>query len=78
MHHGNTSGQWPDSVEGRNLDPERGLLAGLLLAAHPALHRHCTLVDASTVDSINEQGVRLTRSAADLDHLEPTTEKGDG
>ncbi len=74
MHVLDASGHRAGSVEGWNFHPEDGHLASLLFAAHPLLHRHRMLVDASSVESIDEDGVRLTLSAADLDDLMPSGE----
>lgn len=73
MHVLNASGHRIGSVEGWNFHPTSGKLASLLFVAHPLFHRHRMLIDASSVESIDKDGVRLTLSAADLDDLEPMT-----
>lgn len=69
----NAAGHRAGSVEGWNFHPDTGQLASLAFSAEAFLQRHTILIEASSVESIDDHGVRLTLSAAELDKLKPTT-----
>ena len=67
----NSAGRRAGKVEGWNFHPGSGQLASLIFEAHHLLGRRHMLVDASSIESIDRGGVRLTLSAADLGDLRP-------